>query len=844
MHAVAEEIRCASSIPELCRDGRSTTVDCDSSTPFLLGWALGGLAPLLSRGGGGSMDALWRIELLGWLRAVQAGQVVARFQAQQTGALLAYLALHGDRPHPRDELMELLWPEVDPQAGRQRLRQALSSLRQHLEPRDLPAGSVILADRATVQLNTEISTTDVVEFHAALQAAARAVNDEERAQRFTEAVELYQGELLPGYFDNWVLQEREWLAERYFQALHELLAHLEHAGEIPRALQYAQRGVRADPLREEAHRDLMRLYAAVGQPDAALRQYRELARVLRRELGATPDEATRALARDLEERSLTAHAHGGAPGSRLQAPSPAKEVLVPAWSLEPGAWSPPPTAESPGEPIRVILLYKRQAQPDERLLRVLEAHLAAHGCQVFIDRHLAIGVEWARELERQIRTADAVIPLLSAASVESEMLACEVQIAHEAAQQQNGRPRLLPVRVGEIDPLPEPLAVVLAPLEYTLWEGPQDDARVAAELVSELQNPGSPRGGEDLPLPALPRVDLEPVGGVVPVGSAFYVVRATDAEFHAALARQDSIVLVKGARQTGKTSLLARGLQHARAAGARVVLTDCQMFNASHLQTVERFLLALAQSLAAELDLDVWPQEVWNPENGANLNLELYLRREVLGKIDGPLVWGLDEVDRLFPCDFGSEVFGLFRSWHNRRHLNPASSWSRLTLAIAYATEAHLFITDLNQSPFNVGTRLALEDLTREHVADLNRRYLSPLRSEAEVDRFYRMVGGQPYLVRRGLHEMTTLGMEIGALEAQADRDHGLFGDHLRRMLVLLAKDPGLCEAVRGVLEGQACPTAESFYRLRAAGVLAGEAPRDARPRCQLYATYLAQHLV
>jgi hypothetical protein len=204
----------------------------------------------------------------------------------------------------------------------------------------------------------------------------------------------------------------------------------------------------------------------------------------------------------------------------------------------------------------------------------------------------------------------------------------------------------------------------------------------------------------------------------------------------------------------------------------------------------------------------------------------------------------LDEVDRLFTCDCGGEIFGLFRSWHNKRALDPAGPWQRLTLAIAYATEAHLFITDLNQSPFNVGTRLELEDFTREQVADLNRRYLSPLRSEAEITRFHHLVGGQPYLVRRGLHEMTTLGMGIGALEEQADRDHGLFGDHLRRMLVLLVKDAGLCDAVCGILQGESGLAAESFYRLRAAGLLAGEAPADARPRCQLYATYLARHLL
>src|SRR5262245_46874020 len=92
------------------------------------------------------------------------------------------------------------------------------------------------------------------------------------------------------------------------------------------------------------------------------------------------------------------------------------------------------------------------------------------------------------------------------------------------------------------------------------------------------------------------------------------------------------------------------------------------------------------------------------------------------------LVWGLDEVDRLFNYDYASEIFGLLRSWHNLRALEPAGPWRRLTLALAYATESHLFITDLNQSPFNVGLQLTLEDFTIAHVVELNRRYAEPLR--------------------------------------------------------------------------------------------------------------------
>jgi serine/threonine protein kinase len=337
---------------------------------------------------------------------------------------------------------------------------------------------------------------------------------------------------------------------------------------------------------------------------------------------------------------------------------------------------------------------------------------------------------------------------------------------------------------------------------------------------------------------------LEPVGGAMPLNSKFYIIRGADEEFRAAIARQDSIVLIKGARQVGKTSLLARGLQQARAAGAKVVLTDLQKLNASDLASAEAFYLALADLIADQLGLDVPPDAVWNARRGPSINFERYIRREALGKISTPLVWGLDEVDRLFTCSFGSEVFGLFRSWHNERSLDPAGPWQRLTMAIAYATEAHLFITDMNQSPFNVGTRLTLEDFTCQQVADLNERYGSPLKDEAEVARYYSLVSGHPYLARCGLQEMVVRRRDLAELEAIADQEDGPFGDHLRRVIASLEQDPALCEVARGILQGQPCPTQESFYRLRSAGLFAGDSARYVRPRCQLYATYLEKRLL
>jgi hypothetical protein len=256
-------------------------------------------------------------------------------------------------------------------------------------------------------------------------------------------------------------------------------------------------------------------------------------------------------------------------------------------------------------------------EPDGRLLEFLHHELTRHGYDVFLDRHLTIGVEWAREIKARIRSSDAVIVLLSAASIQSEMVTCEVEIAHEAAQQ-HGKPALLPVRVAYAGPLSEPLARILGPRQQTAWEGSADDRRLLDQLLHALENPPEHR-------PGAAGLRLEPVGGAVPLESQFYIVRPVDEDFRASIARQDGSVLVKG---------------------------------------------------------------------------------------------------------------------------------------------------------------------------------------------------------------------------AQADRDEGIFGDHLRRILVLLAKDQELPEVVRDLLRGRPGPTPESFYRLRTAGLGGGDSAQDARPRCQLYETYLKRPLL
>lgn len=246
------------------------------------------------------LEHLWRIELFGGLSATRDRQTITRFRTQRTGMLLAYLACHLHRTHAREALIEFLWPDGNPDAGRTSLRTALASLRRQLEPPGTLHGGILIADRTHARLNPCGVQTDVAAFQAAVEAAARSATPEEQAQTLNPAISLYRGEFLPGFYDDWVLAERERLAELFQSALEQLILCKEAAGEWGQAVDLALRAIQADPLREEAHRTVMRLYAVMGQPRAALRHLEETKRLWQEQLGQDLSAATIAFARSMQ----------------------------------------------------------------------------------------------------------------------------------------------------------------------------------------------------------------------------------------------------------------------------------------------------------------------------------------------------------------------------------------------------------------------------------------------------------------------------------------------------------------------------------------------------------------
>jgi class 3 adenylate cyclase len=531
------------------------------------------------------------------------------------------------------------------------------------------------------------------------------------------------------------------------------------------------------------------------------------------------------------EQKVQLYSLHGQDFGRAETPAGLRAETRPSSRRAPAGSNPSATPPLPSQ--KVVLLYKPNQQPDEAVLHALEAQLRQHGHTVFVDKQTRISAQWAKAVEEPIRQADAVIAIVSPKSMRSEMLEFEIETAHDQYAR-TGKPILLPVRIGEEPPPEGVIAALIQPLPQFLWRGPQDDQKLVAELLSAIHEPLKPRQEE---------VKLEPVGGAVPPDSPFYVARATDAEFHQALADGESILLVKGARQMGKTSLLARGAGQARGLGWRVGMTDFQKLNSAQMNSEAIFYKLLAATLARQLKFAYDFDTEWMDLFGSNLNMDNFLR-ELLDASEERLVWCMDEVDKLFAAPFASDFFGLVRSWHNSRSTEPGGPWDKLTVVISYATEAHLFIQDLNQSPFNVGRRLDLQDFNAQQVVDLNGRYGGPLASYAEVEQLQALLGGQPFLTRRALDALATGKYGFVGLMEHADLDEGPFSDHLKRILVSVSRLPAVTEYVRGLLKGSLPVDSDAYYRLLAAGVIRQTSDKQTFLRCELYRRYLERHLL
>lgn len=336
---------------------------------------------------------------------------------------------------------------------------------------------------------------------------------------------------------------------------------------------------------------------------------------------------------------------------------------------------------------------------------------------------------------------------------------------------------------------------------------------------------------------AMELVRLEKPEGTMSTQSAFYIERASDALVLETIQRPGVTITIKGPRQMGKSSLLIRAKAQATRAGKQVALLDFQLFDKPALTNPDLFFRQFCEWLSDELELDSQVTSYWEMALGNTQRTTCYLQRYLLKELNGPLVLALDEVDRIFDTPFRSDFFSMLRSWHNSRQTN--FLWEQLDLVLVTSTEPYQLIEDLNQSPFNVGEVIELVDFNHAQVAELNRRYNSPLSSE-ELNKLTGLLGGHPYLVRRALYLVATGRITAPALFAEASDERGPFGDHLRNHLFRLYEREELVAGMKQVIQKQQCQDQRVYFRLRGAGLVKREG-RSIIPRCKLYADFFRQ---
>jgi DNA-binding SARP family transcriptional activator len=241
-----------------------------------------------------------QVALFGGVHVTHNNWLTEAKLTREIQALLAYLLLQRHRAHSREVLAGVFWAEHSQEKARRALNTALWRLKKALEPEGIPAGTYLIsAHSGEVGFNRESEywlDMEVFEQETKhLLTYQSQTAHEPNVQDLEKTLDLYRGELLEGLYDDWALGDRERLRALFLKSLMYLMQYYKVHGVYEKASVYGQQILNLDPIREDIHREMMRLYLENGQRALAARQFGICRLTLAKELGILPMEETQAL---------------------------------------------------------------------------------------------------------------------------------------------------------------------------------------------------------------------------------------------------------------------------------------------------------------------------------------------------------------------------------------------------------------------------------------------------------------------------------------------------------------------------------------------------------------------
>ncbi|KYC34635.1 hypothetical protein WA1_50425 [Scytonema hofmannii PCC 7110] len=514
------------------------------------------------------------------------------------------------------------------------------------------------------------------------------------------------------------------------------------------------------------------------------------------------------------------------------------------------------------KPARVFLSY-RSEEPDMGLAHTFYDALKSVGHKVFMaGENIRLGENWAQRIYEELEQCDYFMLLLSPQSAFSEMVTEEVRRAKELSELRSQRkPVILPIRVNFPlkSPLNYELRAYLSQIQQREWQAADDTSKILQEVLNtlaageepllieprEVSLPQADSDPDHPPLPvAEPELQREP-GGTIPLNSSLYIERSPiETDCYWEIKQPGALIRVKAPRQMGKTSLMARILNHAREQGYQAISLSFQRADSTLFVNLDRLLRWFSEQVGRRLKRLNQLDDYWS--KGTSMDkCTFYFEECLLEELDSPLVLGLDEVDRVFSCrEVADDFFALLRSWFEAARIGDYSSdlWKNLRLVIVHSTEVYVPL-NINQSPFNVGKNIELLEFNINQVKDLMQRYGLNF-SKEQIEQLMTLVGGHPYLVRKALYHIRRRDVTLEQLMKAAPTEAGIYSDHLRRHLLNIQQYPQLMEALRQVVT-KSRPVEidpEPAFKLDSMGLIKLQG-NEALPRCDLYRHYFRDHI-
>jgi hypothetical protein len=548
-------------------------------------------------------------------------------------------------------------------------------------------------------------------------------------------------------------------------------------------------------------------------------------------------------------------------------------------------------------PSQNVLINYYQHEQDSNLAQQLQEAIALAGHHV---RTIAIGkvpsslpdadTAWLSQIDQALECCNYLILLLSPQAAMSEIVIEQLRKAKDRQNTLlNSPPIILPIRVNCPATLPfnHDLRNYLLGTCQREWKSAGDTPIIIQEILNFLSNnvewtgqrdaipcweewktvgieewereinttlnpvdaqvsiPFTPFIPVDIPSP-LPVAEPELPRGQVRLESAFYIRRNPyESQCYQEILHPGALIRLKAPRQMGKTSLMARILDHAREQGYRAVPLSFQHADKGVFANLNLLLRWFCARVARKLRLSYLVEDYWTETFGSKDNCTAFFEDCLLPETETPLVLGLDEVDRVFQYPkIADDFFSLLRAWYEEAGYGDPDSelWQKLRLVIVHSTEVYIPL-DINQSPFNVGLPIHLPEFSPEQVDDLAQRHGLHLTS-IEIQSLMHLIGGHPYLVRLAFYHIVRQQLTLTELLQTASTEAGIYSDHLRRHLWNLQQHPELAEAFyQVVMQHTPVELKPMFaFKLHSMGLVHLQADHVI-PRFELYRDYFYHRL-